>query len=169
MQDNSYLLNFSNEKIEFNFFGKIGKFGISWRNGQWIITNKRLIFITKVFYPTENRSFHSYTGRSFILIIPLKELISIYRGNDKIVFKYYFNHPWGRRLRKLGIGFFHKDYKNYKVSRRSELINAIQDFLNNKGEKRDIERKRNLSYCPECGTKVEENDFYCNNCGNFLK
>lgn len=161
----SYLLNFEGEEIVFKFFGKIGKFGLSWRNGQWIITNKRLIFITKEYYPMDNRSFHSYLGRPFVLIIPMNDIVSVKKGDKKLVVIYHGNNRWNRSLVKLGIGFFHKDYKNYKVSRRTDLINKISNFLKRGG----TIREQKIVYCPDCGNKIDKNDLYCTNCGKNLK
>jgi hypothetical protein len=165
VKDYSHLLNFQGEEIVFKFFGKIGRFGLSWRNGQWIITNKRLIFITKEYYPMENRSFHAYLGRPFILIIPLKEITTVKKGDKKIVVIYHGKNRWNGSLAKLGIGFFHKDYKNYKISGRDGLINNIYNFLIRGGKK----QQPKMLYCPECGNKIDKNDYYCTNCGKYLR
>ncbi|MBD3227046.1 MAG: hypothetical protein GF329_02575 [Candidatus Lokiarchaeota archaeon] len=153
------------EEIIFEFFGKIGSYFLTWREGQWIITNRRLIFISKSYYPHDNKSFFHYFMRPLILVLPLGEIKSIVKKERKVVIKYHLYYHYGSayKVRKLKIGFFRKNFRNYRVDKRSELINKICDYL------KDPDQIQNISYCPECGNKVVYSDDYCTNCGNYLK
>ncbi|MHA1268352.1 MAG: zinc ribbon domain-containing protein [Candidatus Helarchaeota archaeon] len=163
MQDFSNLLNISSpEIIKFKFFGKIGRYALSWKNGQWIITNQRVIFIFRPYYSVNSPILTSNLCRPLILIIPINEIYNVQKGKNKIVIDCKYYGFASGKLKKIGIGFFKRSYEHYNVFERDKLINEIYEFLTPK------EKVVSISYCPECGTKIGKDAIYCINCGERL-
>ena len=42
------------------------------------------------------------------------------------------------------------------------------EFANTKNETEQKDNENKIKYCPKCGTKIEKDSQYCNNCGEKL-
>ena len=119
------------EQIKFDFPGKLGRLAFTlgkikirgWSTGQFIITNKRIIFVIAVSALTKRPP--------LMMIVPLDEIKEVSNEKDKIIFKCdtfpdEFSH---RDTISLAIGFYKQDIFNYKVKNRLELTEAVYEFL----------------------------------------
>lgn len=127
------LFNISHpEEIKFIFPGKIGRSLTTWQNGEWIVTNKRVIFISEGFDSSDKPVF----GRPMALIILLDEIVGLQKKKTKLVLKYSTYDLFLNRydIKKIYIGFLKHDFRNYTVANRSEIINLLSIYLNNPKE-----------------------------------
>jgi len=154
------LLNIvSPEEVKFKFEGKLGRIYFSWREGTWIITNKRLIFISDYIF-FEADPFPSHFQRPLALIILLREIKAVLKKETKIIVKYLptIRRYHSRGLKELGIGFYKKDFQYENGRTHSHLLNAVYNFLSN-----PIDDTFQLC-CPNCNAPLPKGVVTCPTC-----
>ncbi|HUY01047.1 MAG TPA: zinc ribbon domain-containing protein [Candidatus Deferrimicrobium sp.] len=159
------LLNITSpEEIGFNFPGKLGRIGLVWKEGQWIITNGRLIFVADDLFFGGREPFASHFQRPLALILFLNEIREVIKKETKIIVTYLplsTRYHSSKRV-ELGIGFYERQYEDYQL-KKSSLMEAIYAFLQNPD---NLESK---DLCPNCRTEIQQDDVFCPNCGLSFK
>ena len=159
----SDLLNISPpEEIKFSFSGKLGRIALTWKDGQWIITNNRLIFISDDLSFSGREPFPAHFGRPLALIILLSELRQIIKKETKIVVR-YVAFSWEKNYKELGIGFLPKHFQvDSNNTRYSDLLNAVYNYLDRPQE------SLSTLHCPTCKTPMQKTDLTCPTCGTVF-
>ena len=157
------------EEIKFNFPGKLGRIALTWKEGQWIITNNRLIFVSEhLSFSSRGDAFFSQFGYPRALIILLSELRQIIKKDTKIIVR-YLAFSWEKDHKELGIGFLPQHFQVYDNHRYSGLLDAVYKYLS--GPKEYLSgSKENLVilHCPACKTPLQKTDSTCPTCGTVF-
>jgi hypothetical protein len=161
MEDYLELLNITGpEEIKFNFIGKLGRIALVWKQGRWIITSKRLIFLANDMAFGGREPFYDHFRRPLALILLLSEIKGLIKKEVKLIVRYFGHSRWsGHILSELGIGFLDKDIQVSENVRYSALLDAIYDYLT--GSK----ASPTGLICPNCNAQLPENTDHCIQCG----
>ena len=162
----SNLLNISSpEEIKFNFTGKLGRIALTWKEGEWIITNNRLMFISEdLSFSSRSDAFFSHFGYPRVLIILLSELRQIIKKETKIIVQ-YLAFSWEKNLKELGIGFLPQHFQVYDNHPYSGLLDAIYKYLTGPKEYLSAPKESPIMFhCPVCKTSLQQTDSTCPNC-----
>jgi hypothetical protein len=161
MENYLELLNITSpEEIKFNFLGKLGRIQLIWKNGRWIITDKRLIFLADDMFFGGREPFASHFRRPLALILLLSEIKYLIKREAKLIVRYLSPSRWANpTLSELGIGFLDRDIQVAGNVRQSALLDAIYEYLT--GSKTSW---MGLC-CPNCNTHLQENADHCTHCG----
>ncbi|NVM29494.1 MAG: zinc-ribbon domain-containing protein [Candidatus Helarchaeota archaeon] len=149
------------EEVKFDFTGKLGRITLTWRKGRWIITNKRLIFVSDRMFFDSREYFWSHFRRPLALIIPLPEVKEVINKKTKIIVRYLARtiKKFDFGVKKLGIGFLQEHFKIYGNYKHSDLLEAVYRYLKNP---RDVVFEVT---CPKCNAKLQKDERYCPSCG----
>ena len=153
------------EEVIFKFSGKLGRLSLMWETGEWIITNKRLIFLGKNISfggkpPFSWDDVFSHFRRKLAFIILLEEISEIKKKKTKIIIRYnpYRTDSMIIDTRELSIGFLNKSYRNYESNLHPLLIDEIYNFLT-----RTLAPDDSI-FCPHCQLRLPQHTTHCLNC-----
>ncbi len=155
----------SPEEVRLKFEGKIGRIALSWREGQWIITNKRLIFVSDGIFFDARETFGRHFQRPLALIILRHEIKQVIKGETKIIVKYT---PRSQKIylagpKELGIGFFKRHFEIVNRRKYSKLLETVYKHLKNP------EDAISGFNCPRCNALMQKTDIECPKCGTPFK
>ena len=148
------------EEVIFKFSGKLGRYLLMWETGEWIITNKRLIFLGKKISFDGSPNLFSHFRRKLAFIILLEEILEIKKKKTKIIIRYnpYPTDSMIRDIRELAIGFLYKNQRNYESNLHTLLIDEIYNLLI-----RTLAPDDSI-FCPNCQLRLPQHTTHCMNC-----